>query len=253
MREDIKILSVDYSEFMCPICSQVFYKPIKTICGHNFCVRCIIQWTKKKKQCPCCRRLYQNATFYQTDEIMAQTVEKLEIACLKCNNWNGQIKELKIHRFDQCTSFQQQNKSIQYQIVEEDPQNPTQAIMEELLSIKSQQNFIKLLEVENEEFWIEAIPIRQKRIKKYQKKKSNKKIKNQEDEDVQLLQEDEIIKLKHSKNYIMKQINKRYYFQNKFLKEMFEKNYKPETKYFFSQLILYRNLFLFHILITKQI
>lgn len=33
MREDIKILSLDCSEFICPICCQVFNKPIKTSCG----------------------------------------------------------------------------------------------------------------------------------------------------------------------------------------------------------------------------
>lgn len=36
---------------------------------------------------------------------MSQKVDKLEIACLKCNNWNGLIKDLKIHRLDQCTPF----------------------------------------------------------------------------------------------------------------------------------------------------
>ncbi|CAK60515.1 unnamed protein product (macronuclear) [Paramecium tetraurelia] len=239
MKEDIKILSVDCNEFICSICFQIFTKPIKTTCGHNFCIKCITKWVQKKKHCPCCRKWQSDDTVQEKDEILAEKVSQLEVACLKCNKWTGLMKELKTHRFDQCTTYQSEKQSIQYQLVEDDSNDNTSLIIKELLSIKNQQNFIQLMELENEEFVFEKIPIG-KKTKKIRKRNT---CKNQ-DQDVQLLQEDDIIKLKQSENYITKQINKRFRIQQNLLKDLIDKKYKMETYLFFVQLFYNQNEYL---------
>lgn len=39
----------------CAICLEEIKEPHKTKCNHVFCKDCIIQWRKKKKDCPLCR------------------------------------------------------------------------------------------------------------------------------------------------------------------------------------------------------
>lgn len=43
-------------DYTCPICVSVAYKPIKLVCGHLFCVRCLVKMKQRKKvDCPLCR------------------------------------------------------------------------------------------------------------------------------------------------------------------------------------------------------
>ncbi|CAD8142871.1 unnamed protein product [Paramecium octaurelia] len=240
MKEDIKLLSVDCNEFICSICYQVFTKPIKTSCGHNFCIKCITKWVQKKKQCPCCRKWCSNATVQEKDEILDEKISQLNVVCLKCNKWTGLMKDLKTHRFDQCTTYQSENHSIQYQVVEDDPNDNLSHIKKELLSIKNQQNFKQLMELEDEDFLFEKIPIQQK-TKIIRKTRSHKN----QDQDVQFLQDDDIIKLKQSEIYIRKQIKKRFRIQNSLLNDLIEKKYKIETYLFFVTLFYNRNECLF--------
>jgi hypothetical protein len=38
-------------DFICGICRDILYKPITTLCGHNYCMKCY----NDKKECPLCR------------------------------------------------------------------------------------------------------------------------------------------------------------------------------------------------------
>ena len=42
-------------DFLCPICLQLLYEPISTVCGHTFCYKCLCASYKRKKCCPVCR------------------------------------------------------------------------------------------------------------------------------------------------------------------------------------------------------
>jgi E3 ubiquitin-protein ligase BAH len=40
----------------CPICMNIAWRPIRLVCGHVFCVRCLIKQQKKHMpNCPVCR------------------------------------------------------------------------------------------------------------------------------------------------------------------------------------------------------
>ncbi|CAD8136223.1 unnamed protein product [Paramecium octaurelia] len=245
MREDIQIHSVDYPEYICVICLQIFYKPIITQCGHNFCGKCISEWMMKKKQCPYCRKEYQNYNFYQKDEVMTQKVEKLDVSCLKCNKWFGKFKDLKKHRQYQCTLLKPQNQLHETVIIQDDPEDPIQTIFQEIITIKKQQNYNQLLNIENEYIELLKVDPKDYMIRKKRKNEFNDN-QIQEEPDVQELEQEEIKIFKHSQKYIVKQFKKRFEFQNKFLKDLTEGQYRIETKQFFYSIIGYRNYLVSH-------
>jgi hypothetical protein len=42
---------IDEYDFICGICREILYKPISTLCGHNFCMQCL----NNIKICPLCK------------------------------------------------------------------------------------------------------------------------------------------------------------------------------------------------------
>lgn len=48
-------------QFLCPICLDVFTRPVSTPCGHNFCMSCITTyWTDNPVcQCPICKETFE--------------------------------------------------------------------------------------------------------------------------------------------------------------------------------------------------
>ncbi|KAL7276026.1 hypothetical protein RUND412_000995 [Rhizina undulata] len=43
-------------DYLCPICSSIFVKPIRLACSHIFCVRCLVKLQRDNKRfCPMCR------------------------------------------------------------------------------------------------------------------------------------------------------------------------------------------------------
>lgn len=43
-------------DYLCPVCSEVTYKPIRLRCNHVFCIRCMIRLQRNQKdECPLCR------------------------------------------------------------------------------------------------------------------------------------------------------------------------------------------------------
>ncbi|XP_041829803.1 E3 ubiquitin-protein ligase TRIM50-like [Melanotaenia boesemani] len=52
---------VSEEQFLCPICLEVFTRPVSTPCGHNFCMSCIsFYWDNETvTQCPICKECFQ--------------------------------------------------------------------------------------------------------------------------------------------------------------------------------------------------
>ncbi|MBN3316839.1 TRI39 ligase, partial [Atractosteus spatula] len=46
---------VDESHLKCSICLDVFDKPVSTLCGHNFCQKCLQQHLFYRDECPLCK------------------------------------------------------------------------------------------------------------------------------------------------------------------------------------------------------
>ncbi|KND02731.1 uncharacterized protein SPPG_01814 [Spizellomyces punctatus DAOM BR117] len=59
-------------DYSCPICQDVYWKPIRLVCGHVFCVRCLVKaQVRNVKNCPVCRHV---------DAVEKATAEQLDVA-----------------------------------------------------------------------------------------------------------------------------------------------------------------------------
>lgn len=63
----------------CPICLEsLLHRRTKILsCGHSFHVSCILRWTKKKAQCPCCRRVVKSADSPEPEDLMSIPIRNL--------------------------------------------------------------------------------------------------------------------------------------------------------------------------------
>lgn len=54
--EEIVSVVPQLNDYLCPVCFNISFKPIKLRCGHVFCIRCMIVLQKAKQDhCPLCR------------------------------------------------------------------------------------------------------------------------------------------------------------------------------------------------------
>ncbi|XP_072356700.1 E3 ubiquitin-protein ligase rnf8 [Scyliorhinus torazame] len=44
------------NELQCIICSEYFVEAVTLNCSHSFCCHCILEWRKRKEECPICRQ-----------------------------------------------------------------------------------------------------------------------------------------------------------------------------------------------------
>ncbi|GAB5585647.1 hypothetical protein Unana1_00547 [Umbelopsis nana] len=64
-------------DYSCPICMNIAWRPIRLVCGHIFCVRCLIKQQKKNMaNCPVCRHnnAVRNAGADQLDVDLQNTI-----------------------------------------------------------------------------------------------------------------------------------------------------------------------------------
>uniref|UniRef100_A0A8C2IPS3 Uncharacterized protein n=1 Tax=Cyprinus carpio TaxID=7962 RepID=A0A8C2IPS3_CYPCA len=54
----LKMASLSEDDFSCPVCKEIFKKPVVLSCSHSVCKECLQQFwrTKKTQECPVCRR-----------------------------------------------------------------------------------------------------------------------------------------------------------------------------------------------------
>ncbi|KAI9095617.1 SPX domain-containing protein [Phlyctochytrium arcticum] len=59
-------------DYCCPICQDIYWKPIRLVCGHVFCVRCLVKaQIRNVRHCPVCRK---------SEAISAATADHLDVA-----------------------------------------------------------------------------------------------------------------------------------------------------------------------------
>ncbi|KAI9017765.1 SPX domain-containing protein [Gaertneriomyces semiglobifer] len=59
-------------DHLCPICQDVYWKPIRLVCGHIFCVRCLVKaQARHVRHCPICRH---------HDAVATANADQLDIA-----------------------------------------------------------------------------------------------------------------------------------------------------------------------------
>ena len=62
--EIISFFSLDSSNYNvsnenCPICYEPIYIKVRpSACSHYFCLRCILEWSRFRNQCPLCRKRF---------------------------------------------------------------------------------------------------------------------------------------------------------------------------------------------------
>ncbi|XP_033127726.1 E3 ubiquitin-protein ligase RNF8-like isoform X3 [Anneissia japonica] len=69
-----KVSDVMESELQCSICAELFIQATTLNCSHSFCHTCIMEWFKKKKECPCCRT---KVTTYTRSIVLDNYIDKM--------------------------------------------------------------------------------------------------------------------------------------------------------------------------------
>ncbi|KAJ3184621.1 hypothetical protein HDU87_004024 [Geranomyces variabilis] len=70
VQERLTMVVPQPEDYACPICQEISWKPIRLVCGHVFCVRCLVKAQVRRVQhCPICRAdgAVENATPEQLD------------------------------------------------------------------------------------------------------------------------------------------------------------------------------------------
>ena len=76
-----EIVNLFKSSIICPLCKNIFIKPVMCInCQRVYCKKCIDNWSKNNEKCPNnCQANYQECT------IKNDILSKLEFNCLGCD------------------------------------------------------------------------------------------------------------------------------------------------------------------------
>ncbi|KAL8810124.1 MAG: hypothetical protein Q9223_003789 [Gallowayella weberi] len=56
LSNEILAIVPQLNDYLCPVCFNVSYKPIRLMCGHVFCIRCMVVMQRSRQtHCPLCR------------------------------------------------------------------------------------------------------------------------------------------------------------------------------------------------------
>ncbi|KAK1984278.1 SPX domain-containing protein [Colletotrichum cereale] len=70
MSTDLVSVVPQISDYLCPICFAIAYRPVRLACRHVFCIRCIVKIQRRnEKHCPLCR----------ADTVMKASADNLDI------------------------------------------------------------------------------------------------------------------------------------------------------------------------------
>lgn len=66
-------------QFLCPICLDVFTRPVSTPCGHNFCMSCITTYWNNAPvcQCPVCKEQFQRRPDLKVNTFISELASQL--------------------------------------------------------------------------------------------------------------------------------------------------------------------------------
>uniref|UniRef100_A0A3Q1GVK4 E3 ubiquitin-protein ligase TRIM21-like n=1 Tax=Acanthochromis polyacanthus TaxID=80966 RepID=A0A3Q1GVK4_9TELE len=66
-------------QFLCPICLDVFTRPVSTPCGHNFCMSCITSYWDNASfsQCPVCKEQFQRRPDLKVNTFISELASQL--------------------------------------------------------------------------------------------------------------------------------------------------------------------------------
>lgn len=66
-------------QFLCPICLEVFTRPVSTPCGHNFCMSCLTSYwdTTPDYQCPICKEAFRRRPDLKVNTFISELASNL--------------------------------------------------------------------------------------------------------------------------------------------------------------------------------
>lgn len=96
------------SEYLCPLCTGVYFNPVVESCGHVFCRDCICKWFKSTgsiKICPINKTEFDSNIEEKVIRplmLVQDILEKLELKCKNKCEWTGKLKDLFKHIDTEC-------------------------------------------------------------------------------------------------------------------------------------------------------
>lgn len=102
-----KLLAIipQIDDYTCPICMSIAFKPIRLVCGHFFCVRCLVKMKQRNKlDCPFCRAkdAVMNADSTNLDVDTMQLMQKYFP-----NEVKEKLKEVKREKYGEVVDHKQ--------------------------------------------------------------------------------------------------------------------------------------------------
>ncbi|XP_034715336.1 E3 ubiquitin-protein ligase TRIM21-like isoform X2 [Etheostoma cragini] len=77
-------------QFMCPICLDVFTRPVSTPCGHNFCMSCITSYWDDipVSQCPICKETFERRPDLKVNTFISELASQFRTLQVDAHIWS---------------------------------------------------------------------------------------------------------------------------------------------------------------------